>query len=186
MPAITHKAVDEFLARFSRLLETGQAPSIFLIYGEEVLYKSVLERLLDILVPGDDRKFMYEPFDGVDENLGPALRSANTYALLPGRKVVSLLDSRIFYARQDTAKLLGAAHAAQARGELKKAAGAVMSLSGVLGLGIEDLADSSVRARLEFEKSGVADGAWFDALIDYSLEHGLEPSGGDDAAAVLL
>ena len=110
------------------------APSVFLIYGEEVLYKSVLDGILDILVPGEQRSFMYEPFEGVNENVADALRSVNTFALLQGIKVVALLDSRIFYSKQDTAKLLEKAHAAHKRREYRKAAGAVMSLLGMLNI----------------------------------------------------
>ncbi len=77
---------------------------------------------------------MYEPFEGVNENVVNALRSVNTFALLQGRKVVALLDSRIFYSKQDTAKLLEKAHAAHKRREYRKAAGALMSLFRLLNV----------------------------------------------------
>jgi len=186
MPSVSHKNIEEFLTRFEKMLEEGTAPSTFLIYGEEALYKSVLERVLEILVPGENRNFMYEPFEGLNENVGEALRSVNTYALLQGRKVVSLLDSRIFYSKQDTAKFLEKAHAAHARGEFGKAAGTVMSLLGMLNLSMDDMAEKGGRAKLGFEKSAVDDGEWLDELIAFSREHRLAPGQGSDPAAVFI
>jgi DNA polymerase-3 subunit delta len=72
---------------------------VFLLFGEEVIYKSALETLLDILVPASDRKFAYDPFDGCRENVPAAIRYLNTYSLSGGRKVVALLDSDIFYSK---------------------------------------------------------------------------------------
>ena len=77
----------------------GADVPVFLLYGEEVIYKSALEMLLDVLVPAPDRKFAYDSFDGYRENIPEALRYLNTYSLSSGRKVVALLDSDIFYSK---------------------------------------------------------------------------------------
>lgn len=168
------------------MLAEGNAPRVFLIYGEEVLYKAVLESILDILVPAEQRSFLYEPFEGMNENVNNALRSVNTFALLEGVKVVGLLDSRIFYSKQDTSKLLEKAHAAHKRREYRQAAGAVMSLLGMLNVSLSELADSAVRSSLKFEQSSVADGGWFDDLIAYCRDKQLAPGGTADAAGTLM
>ncbi len=186
MPTISHKDLENFLADLKKAVADKTAPSVFLIHGEEVLYKSVLDGILDILVPGEQRSFMYEPFEGLNENVVNALRSVNTFALLQGRKVVALLDSRIFYSKQDTAKLLEKAHAAHKRREYRKAAGAVMTLLGMLNISLDDLSDSTMRSRLGFEKSIVADGEWFDALIAYCRDRQISPGGGTDAVGTLM
>jgi DNA polymerase-3 subunit delta len=186
MPIISHKDVDGYLKQFPKMLEEGIVPSIFLIYGEEVLYKAVLESILDILVPGEQRSFLYEPFEGINENIIDALRSVNTFALLQGVKVVGLLDSRIFYSKQDTSKLLEKAHAAHNRREYRQAAGALMSLLGMLNASLADLADSAVRSSLNFEQSSVADGGWLDDLIEYCRAKQIAPGGSADAAGALM
>ena len=172
--------------RLPDMLEKGTAPAIYLLYGEEVLYKAALDGILDILVPAEQRSFMYEPFDGGNENVTAALRSINTFALLQGRKIVALLDSGIFYARQDTSKLLEKAHAAHARREYRKAAGAVMSLLGMLNVDLSEMADSAVRGSLGFEKSSVDDGEWFDALIEYCRNKQISTGGATDAGGALI
>ncbi len=121
MPIISHKSIADFLARLEKSVADNTVPPVFLIYGEEMLYKSVLDSILNIIVAGENRGFMYEPFDGLNENVGEALRSVNTYALLQGRKVVSLLDSRIFYSKQDTTKFPEKEKDAHDTGELKAA-----------------------------------------------------------------
>jgi len=177
MSTVSHKSTNAFLGQLKESMAEGNAPPVFLIYGEEVLYKSVLNRILDILVPGDKRSFMYEPFDGLNENVAGALRSVNTYALLQGRKVVSLLDSRIFYSKQDTAIFLEKAQEAYKRGEFRKAAGAVTSLLGMLNLTIDDMSDRAVRSKLGFAKNNVNDGEWFDVILDYCRDRQLSPGG---------
>ena len=186
MPIISHKDVDGYLKQFPKILEDGTVPSVYLVYGEEVLYKAVLESILDILVPAEKRSFLYEPFEGTDENVIDALRSVNTFALLQGVKVVGILDSRIFYSKQDTSKLLEKANAAHKRREYRQAAGAVMSLLGMLNVRVSDLADRAVRSSLKFEQSSVADGEWFDELIDYCRDKRLVPGGTADAAGALM
>ena len=64
-----------------RYLKTGKPPwpPFFLLFGEEVLYKQVLGRLLDRLLGGTSRTVNYEPFYGVNENVPAALAAVNTY-----------------------------------------------------------------------------------------------------------
>ena len=186
MPIISHKDLDKFLVGLKSAVAGKTAPSVFLFYGEEVLYKSALDGILDILVPAEQRSFMYEPFEGLNENVTDALRNVNTFALLQGRKVVALLGSRIFYSKQDTSKLLEKAHAAHTRREYRKAAGALMSLLGMLNVGLEDAADSAVRSSLGFEKSTVKDGEWLDALIEYCRDKQISAGGATDAVGALI
>ena len=186
MSLISHKDVDGFIKQLPGMLAEGRAPSVFLIFGEEVLYKSALDGILNVLLPDEQRRFMYEPFEGLNENVTDALRSVNTFALLQGRKVVALLDARIFYSKQDTSVLLEKAHAAHTRREYRQAAGAVMSLLGMLNVGLEDAADSAVRSSLGFDKSTVDDGEWFDTLIEYCRDKQISPGGAPDAVGALI
>ena len=166
------------------MIDDGSAPSVILAYGEEMLYKSISDRILRLLLP-EGRGLSYEAFDGADENVVSALRSVNTYSLLQGRKVVSLLDSRIFYSKQDTGRFLEKAKTAHSRGDTGKAASAILALLGMLNLTLEDASDKELRGRLGFEQSGVGDGVWFDALIDHCRTEGRTPGASGDAAGSL-
>jgi DNA polymerase-3 subunit delta len=127
----------------------------------------------------------YEPFEGADDNVISALRSINTYAFQPGRKVVSLLNSRIFYSKQDAGKFLEKAKAAYTGGETGAAVSAVLALLGMLNLTLDDVSDKGTRSQLGFEKSGIADGVWFDALIEHCRAADRRPGGGGDVSVVL-
>ena len=78
---------------------------VYLIFGEESLFKTAFNSLLDALLPESKRGFNYDPMDGTDENIQPVIERMNTFSLLSGPKVIALLESRIFYAKQDYAKL---------------------------------------------------------------------------------
>lgn len=186
MPIISHKDLDNFLTSLKSAVDDKTAPSVMLIYGEEALYKTAIESILDILLPAEQRSFMYEPFEGSNDNVLDALRSVNTFALLQGIKVVALLDSRVFYSKQDTSTLLEKAHAAHARREYRKAAGAAMTLLGMMNASLSDMADSAVRSSLGFEKSTVNDGEWFDAVLQYCRDKQISPGGATDTAGALV
>jgi len=77
--------------------KTGDFAAVYLIYGEELLYKNSLEMLLDALMPGTKRSLNYEPVDGTNDKIKDAIERINTYSLLAGTKVVAICDSKIFY-----------------------------------------------------------------------------------------
>jgi len=89
MPEINYKDLKKHLKKFV---------PVYLIYGEEMLYKTSLNELLDAMIPADKRSHNYDPFDGTDENIQEALERVNTYSLMPGTKVVAICDSNIFTA----------------------------------------------------------------------------------------
>ena len=92
MPEITYKEADRYFKNIGT-----KFPPVFLIYGEEYLMKSVSKILLDKLLPEFEKSLNYEALDGDNENVPTAIEKINTFSLLSDRKVVALLDSRIFY-----------------------------------------------------------------------------------------
>ncbi|MFO8084417.1 MAG: hypothetical protein R6U27_08875, partial [Desulfobacterales bacterium] len=76
-------------------------PQVFLIHGEEFLYKSALNIIVDLLLPEFSRNLNFDPMDGLVENIPRAVERINTYSLIPGTKVVALRDAKFFYSKED-------------------------------------------------------------------------------------
>ena len=181
MPIIGYKDLKKYLAD---PVENPFAP-VYLIYGEEMLVQNSFNKLLDALVPVSQRSINYEPLDGTQDNIHDAINRANTYSLLPGIKVVALKDSRVFYAGQDKDRLLGNAKKAYDDDNLKKAAGHLRGLMGLLNLSYEDISKSNRKKSLGQSSVLGSDDAWLDDIISYCRENNLSvPAARDDSSAL--
>ena len=118
MPEIHYKA---FLASLKENKDKGAAP-VYLIYGEELLYRTALEALVDFLIPESSRSLNYDPIKDTDANIFEAIERINTFSLLSGTKLIALCDSLIFATKQDETKLLEKSKAASDENDLPKAA----------------------------------------------------------------
>jgi len=107
MPTINYKELKKYI----KDKKEDQFTPVFLLYGEELLCKEAFEKLLDALVPGSGRSLNYDPFDGSSEDIHEVIARVNTFSLLSGKKVVSIIDSRIFYSNQHEEKILEKAEA---------------------------------------------------------------------------
>ncbi|MEA3428954.1 MAG: DNA polymerase III subunit delta [Thermodesulfobacteriota bacterium] len=159
--------------------------SVYLIFGEELLYKTVFEELLDELIPGPARGLNYEPVDGADEKINQALQRINTYSLLPGTKVVAICDTQIFYSKLNEKALIEKAKKEYNNDNIKKAANYLLSLLGLLNLSFDDISKANRGKALKFDIDRSAGEEWFDKTIDYCLSCGLSPSNGQDKAKLL-
>ena len=102
MAVISYKEINGYLSS----LGDRQFAPVYLLFGEEMLYKTAFNELLDTIIPPLTRGFNYEPIDGANENIPDAVQRVNTYSLLNEKKVVAIYDSKIFYSKQDTGKAL--------------------------------------------------------------------------------
>jgi DNA polymerase-3 subunit delta len=96
---IKHNQIQKHLKRLTQDKGSVSCP-VFLLYGEEVLTKAALQSVLNSLMPEPARKYSYETWEGIPENVLTAVQYLNTYALLDKGKVVSLLNSPLFSAGQ--------------------------------------------------------------------------------------
>jgi len=177
MPEINYKDLKKYLKKFT---------PVYLIYGEEMLYKASLNDLLDAFIPADKRSHNYDPLDGTDENIQEAIERVNTYSLLAGTKVVAICDSNIFYAKQDKGKLLEEAKKAHDNEDNKEAARYLLNLMGTLKLSLEDLRpenrSEALKKALKDDTAILADDLWVGSIISYCVENNLTvPSSGDSA-----
>ena len=126
MPIIGYKDLKKHLE------DRGDDPfvPVFLIFGEEMLTKSSFDELLDALMPASARSINCDPLDGTQVSIYEVIERVNTFSLLPGKKVIALRDSRIFYAGQDKDRLIDNAKKAYEGDNIKKAAGYLLGLMG--------------------------------------------------------
>jgi len=82
--AISYTALESYLKDLKEKQLSGGFAPVYLIYGEELLYKTALEELLQVLMPGAKRSLNYEPIEGTGNNIQPAIERVNTYSLMPG------------------------------------------------------------------------------------------------------
>lgn len=152
---------------------TPSWPPVCLLFGEEVLYKKALEKILAAILGDAPRDVNYEPVDGMNENVLGALARINTFSLLSHRKIVALTDARIFYSRQNLDRLWDQAARAGKAGELKKAARFLLDLLSVHSLSLDDLTGASPETVLKQSGAG-GDMEWVPAVLDYCRQRGLD------------
>ena len=171
MSEIHYKEFKKYLTGFEDKTKPDAAAPVYLIYGEEVLCKAALEALLDVLIPGKDRRLNYDPIDGANENIKAAIERVNTYSLLSGTKVVAIIDSRIFYSKEDENRLLEKAKAAFDADNLKTAGEYIISLMGLLNLTFEDLSRENRSKTLKRYPKTLDSGVWFDKILKKTIPH---------------
>jgi DNA polymerase III subunit delta len=169
----------------SYLKERQEKPyfPVYLIYGDELLCKTAFNALLNSMIPVSKQSLNYDPVDDAEENIHQIIERVNTFSLQPGPKAVALIDSKIFYAKQDDAKLLAKAREAYDRSEPKKAAGFFVALLGRLNLVFEDLATPEGIKKLKGDPA--EDVVWIEALCDYCKENNIRILKDQDSAAAL-
>ena len=181
MPIINYKDLKKYLAE----LGNKTFAPVYLIHGEEMLVQSAFDELLDALVPVPQRSINYEPLDGTQDHIHEAINRANTYSLLPGVKVVALRDSRVFYAGQDKDRLLRNARKACDDDNLKKAAGHLRGLMGLLNLSYEDISKSNRTKSLGQSSTLDPDDSWLDDIILYCRKNNLSVTAARDDSSTL-
>jgi len=169
MTVMRYKELKSYLSN----LDDDQWAPVYLLFGEELLYKTAFNTLLDAMIPPSTRGLNYEPVDGANENVPEAIERVNTYSLLNERKVVALCDSKIFYAKQDSNKILHKIKEEYDNKELEKAAKQFLNLLGILSISLEDVVEKKGIKSLIPDDMETGDANWMDHLIDYCRNKGL-------------
>ncbi|MCX5881666.1 MAG: hypothetical protein NTU74_07665 [Deltaproteobacteria bacterium] len=184
MPEILHSEIKSYLSELKAASSSRPLPPVILIFGDELLYKSALQTLLDVMIHPDKQAFIYEPVDGIPENVYPVIEKINTYSFFSGQKIVGFLDTRIFYAKKNAADILEKAREAHNGKDLKTAARYFFSLLSVMGLSFDDVRDK-IYTGLNMDMDAVGDTAWLDSLVDYCAENPSMETSGEDPAKTL-
>jgi len=185
MPEILHSEIKSYLSALKTDSGSRPLPPVILIFGDELLYKSALQTLLDAIIQPEKQAFSYESVDGIPENVYPVIEKVNTYSFFSGQKVVGFLDTRIFYAKKNAAEILEKARDAHNGKDFKSAARYFFSLLSVTGLSLEDVRGKTY-AGLNMDMDAVGDTGWLDSLVDYCVENpAMEGPGGDPVKTLL-
>ena len=129
MPVIDYQNLSR------HLLSTGKTlDALWLIHGEEFIRAQTLDTILATLLPNPSDRMNYEPVGPDDDQVLVALEKVNTYTFLPGRKVVALIDCRIFDSIKNTPNLMTKVRMAHVEDDLKKAGRYFIRLLGALKL----------------------------------------------------
>ncbi len=150
-------AVDGALAA----IRAGKRASLYLFHGDEFLAREGVARLLEALVPAEQRTFSVEvvPEEHELASLPGRLR---TGSLFGGIKVVVVYDSKAFAGKQTSGKFFDRSRAAWREGEIERALKAF--LQGLAGSGNgEELLDRLTRGALPAEEARRLQGGGSDA-----------------------
>lgn len=169
MTEINYKEFKNYLQK----LDKNGFASMYLIYGEELIYETVLKELLDQLIPDKSNSLNYEPVNGGNEYIYDAIERVNTFSLLQGSKVVAIINSQIFYSKQDKEALLEKVKEEYDIKDIKKASKHLLSLLGLLNLSFDDIDKENRSKTLKLDSALSGDGGWLDEIIDYCLANKL-------------
>ena len=177
MPVIKYSELKQYLK------ETSQKgfEQVYLIFGEEVLYKAVLDKLVKTILPDTSRSLSYEPVEGTNDNIQDVINKLNTYSLLSGTKVVALCDSQIFYTKKDENAILEKAKEACDKNNLKKGAKYFLNLLNLLNIPLGDLSQPGSAKNINLELAKTNENSWIDKLVEYCLENKLSVAARDDS-----
>jgi DNA polymerase-3 subunit delta len=154
----------------------GKITSVYLLYGDEFLCKSVFRPLLDALVPTSNQGLNYEALDGGTTSVEEIAGRIRTFPLIPGSKVVAVHGTRIFYSQKSTADLLKKAKNAFEKQDVKKAAGYLADALSAAGLSFDDVRGENFKGAKtgmlvgDFLDANGEQGAWFNEVLAYCLE----------------
>lgn len=189
MPEVTHTALQGLLSE----IRGGTHYPVYLLHGDEFLYKSAFKALLDTILPISHQALNYEPLEGDRVGFHEVVERLNTFPLIPSPKVVAVHGAQVFYASVAADEFLSKSKEAYDGDNFERAARYLLHVLSLAGVKVENLKDGSW-ARLfdkEFGKSDDVDGKalaetqWVDDVIQFCLrEHMTMPDGQDDAGTL--
>ena len=187
MPEVRYEALQEVLTEAK---ESGAAP-VYLLYGDEFLYKSAFKRLLDSIVAPRQQDLNYEGLDGDTVGIDEVIARLNTYPLLPAAKVIAVHDTNIFYSRVRLDELLKRSKEAFDRQGIKESAHYFVRMLSIAGLSLEDVSNGDWERCLDLalgkgsraHKEAV--GPWLREVIDYCLLEQVSVKAHEEDAEVL-
>lgn len=183
MAEITLKAFKDHFKSIAQ--EKSAFAPVYLLYGDEYLYKQALKDLLDQLLPQAERSMRCTTMDGSEASLQQAINELNTYALLPGRKVVIISETRVFYSHKNKSALLDKALAAAEAGRLKAAATPFLAYLNLVGWTLADVGQAGPAAGELQRQWGSDQLPSLTKLIDYCRSKRLGPDTGTGGADLL-
>ncbi len=168
-------------------LKKGIIAPCYLLYGEEeYLVSENLNKILDLLVPQNDRDFSLFYQDGENTDMDNLIENILTPSLLGGKKVIVVKNTTIFTSREDLSKL-----AQKIRGNITenpaKAAKYFLAFLKIAGFSLEDLMNSGWQKIADDEWNKIVKGdagedrqKWLPRILEICQAEGLTSASGTD------
>lgn len=185
MPEISYDTLPDAL----RTIGEGAPAPVYLLYGDEFLFKSAYKALLDALIPSaKERTSNCDVFHGATAQIHQIVEDVHTFPLFPGTKVIAVLETGIFASKQSGGELLIQAKEAFEKKDMKKAALKFIQALAIAGTSLQDAVDlgpqkflRKASARGTSSEPG-RDDAWITHLAHYCLDEQMRvPALMDDA-----
>ncbi|MFA4916301.1 MAG: DNA polymerase III subunit delta [Syntrophales bacterium] len=162
-------------------LREGKTAPCYLLYGEEeYLVKDALGKITDLILPADDRTLNLFYINGEDEDIDKLCGSLLTSPLIPGKKVVVVLNTRIFYSKKtlsDLVQKISDHH----KSSPAKAAVYFMTFLRIAGWSLDDLRDDGWKKITDEEwqrtvekDDGKNREKWLPGIMDFCVSHELD------------
>jgi DNA polymerase-3 subunit delta len=189
MPSIAHKSLEAYLAE-SQSADSEQAagpsiPQTVLLYGEELLCRQALDRIVKAVIAAEHREFNYQPLEGSNEGIIDALERVATYSLSPGPKVVVLQDTPVFSSPKKTSDLFQKSFQLYQQNDMRRAAKRLIDYLSQKGISVEEAADEKWRSGQNLPEMA-PNYEWLDILLQYSRDHKLKASASPGSARDML
>ncbi|NVM22156.1 MAG: hypothetical protein HWN68_10305 [Desulfobacterales bacterium] len=171
MPEVRHEDLPALLKEVKK----GVFAPVYLLYGDEFLYKSAFKALLDAVVPSNEQALNYEALDGAITSIHETVERLNTFPLLPGEKVIAVHGTNVFYSKVTVDELFNRSKQAFEKEDLKESARYFMHMLTVAGLSLDDVGGGDREGLLErtlgdgFQACKHGFGPWLDQIVDYCL-----------------
>jgi len=184
-----YKALPELLAE----IKGGTIRPVYLLYGDEFVYKSAFRSLLDAIIPADHQDLNYEAVDGASENVYGVIQRLNTFPLIPSAKVIAVHETRVFYSSVVMSDFLRRSQEAFEVENLKESAHYFLHILSMTGLSIDDaqernwkgVSNNELREYLQVKGEEKESGGWLEQIISYCINERLTVPVHQDDAEVL-
>lgn len=168
-------------------LKKGNLAPCYLLYGEEeYLINEALNKMLDVIIPQNDRDFGLFYLDGENLDLDGLIKDILTPSLLGGRKVIVVKNAAIFASKDDLVKLIGKIRDA-INDNPAKAVRHFLTFLSIAGLALEDLQDSGWQKITDEQWSAMVKGdagddrsKWLPRVLEICRSSGITDSSGVD------
>jgi len=184
MPEIRYEDLNGVMTEAEK---TGAAP-VYLLHGDEFLYKLAFKTLLDGIVSPPQQDLNYEALDGDRAEIGDVIACLNTYPFLPGPKVIAVHDTNLFYSKVSVHELLIKSKTAFEKEDLKRSARHFVTMLSMADLTLDDVGhgewENSLGGALGrgAQASKETVGPWVGEIVDYCLAEQIEaPAHREDA-----
>ncbi len=179
MAEISYKDIDAHLVK-------TEPYSVYLLFGDEALYKDIEQKLVQALLGKENARHQYQPLDGAPENIPLAIEKLNTFSLLGGGQIVGLRDAVIFSSRRNGVDILEKAQRAFEDDQPRRAGRLLLECMAMYRLDGQDLTDTDGLKGVEPQLRKILKSAWVEPVWRFCEENGLKPNANQTTGPHLL